>query len=287
MPPIRFLCRQCARALLRDLPNPQRNHVTRFARPYSQRYPDTDTRHPDVSPKTQDAAEDDPSPAPNKSAPPDLDPDPEPGPMTRRLEEATEEALLAGGRAGLRAVRDAGFSEELKNRLLERLASARADASLAAEAVEEEGEGVRGIPAAAGQGTRDVASARPWTGEEAVPDAVLRMLDDARRPLRPGLRGKARIPVPRGAEPVVDMRVRRGPVVSAGERAAAARDRAAAYAGMGMKEVDVGLSEAEREAVRREFRERFTPGARGMPSTVSGLAALANERWVVCSRVGP
>lgn len=38
------------------------------------------------------------------------------------------------------------------------------------------------------------------------------------------------------------------------------------------------MSEEEREAVKREFRERFAPGARAMPNTVSGLAALANER---------
>jgi hypothetical protein len=38
------------------------------------------------------------------------------------------------------------------------------------------------------------------------------------------------------------------------------------------------LNEEEREAMRREFKERFAPAARAMPNTVTGLAALANER---------
>ncbi len=59
--------------------------------------------------------------------------------------------------------------------------------------------------------------------------------------------------------------------------AASARDRANAYAGMGLKDSS-GLSEEEREAVKREFRERFAPAARAVPNSVSSLAALANER---------
>jgi len=103
---------------------------------------------------------------------------------------------------------------------------------------------------------------------------VLRMLSDARKPLAPGQRGKPVIP-----SPVMDMRLRREQAVSAGHRAASARDKAQAYAGMGIKEV--GLSEKERESMKREFRERFQPAARAMPNTMTGLAALANERWAL------
>jgi hypothetical protein len=100
------------------------------------------------------------------------------------------------------------------------------------------------------------------------------MLDDSKRKLPPHLRGKPTIP-----SPVVDMRMKREPMVSAGHRAASARDKAQVYAGMGMKEK--GLNEEEREAMKKEFRERFQPAARAMPSTLTGLAQLANERWVL------
>ncbi len=199
----------------------------------------------------------------------------EPGPMSRRLQQATEEALLTGGRAGRRAIEDAGFSEELKHRLLNKIADVKFQDENAA-ALTEAGIGGR-VPDAAGEGTRHIASAQPWIGEEAFEDAALRMLNDARKPLAPGLRGRAK-----GASqgpPVVDMRLRgRGPAVSAGRRAAGARDKAQVYAGLGVK--GVGLSEEEREELRKEFRERFQPGARAMPNTITGLAMLANERWV-------
>ena len=208
--------------------------------------------------------------------------------MSRRLEEATEEALLSGGRAGLRAVQDAGFDEELRDRLLDKLASAQFrsehSGAFSAAGLGPGADGSGRIPQTAGSGTRDVATAKPWTGEEATEDAVLRMLDDAHAQLRPGLRGKPRIPTPSSgsARPgPVDLRFRREPRVSAGRKAASARDKATTYAGMGWKEAeDRGLTPEEREAMRKEFKERFTPGARAMPNTVSGLAALANERYV-------
>ncbi|KAK5658469.1 hypothetical protein OQA88_1858 [Cercophora sp. LCS_1] len=191
--------------------------------------------------------------------------------MARRLEEATEEALLTGGRAGRRAVEEAGFSEELKSRLLDKLADAKFESDNAA-ALAEAGVGDR-IPSAAGEGTRHIAASQPWTGEESHEDAALRMLHDARKPLAPGLRGKPKIPQP---SVPVDMRLRRDSAASKGQRAASARDKAQAYAGLGVKEK--GLTEEERKALREEFRERFRPGARAMPNTISGLAALANER---------
>ena len=190
--------------------------------------------------------------------------------MARRLEQATEDALLTGGRAGRRAVEEAGFSEELKARLLDKVAGANFNAEHSAALLQA---GITSrIPDSAGLGTRTMASAPAWTGQEATEDAVLRMLDDARKPLPPGLRGKGKAPQPAP----VDLRLRREVAVSPGRRAAGARDKAQAYAEMGMKET--GLSEKEREAFKRELKERFTSGARAMPTSVTGLAGLANER---------
>ncbi|PHH91620.1 hypothetical protein CDD83_10964 [Cordyceps sp. RAO-2017] len=188
----------------------------------------------------------------------------EPGPMTRRLEEATEEALLTGGASGRRAVQDAGFSDELKERLLRRIADAKSGEHHVMALAKSS------LPSAAGEGTRHMASSRPWTGSEAPEDAVLRMLDDARKPLKADLRGKYQ-------PPAVGARPRSSPAQSPRQRAASARDQALLYAEMGIKGSG-GLSEEEREEMKREFRERFQPAARPMPVTASGLAALANER---------
>ncbi|EGS23422.1 uncharacterized protein CTHT_0001110 [Thermochaetoides thermophila DSM 1495] len=197
-------------------------------------------------------------------------PDPEPGAMTRLLEQATEDALFFGGRAGRRAIEEAGFSDELKAKLLEKVAAASFNAEHSA-ALTQAGLGSSKIPSSAGQGTRATATSKPWTGEEEMGDAVLRMLDDARKPLSAELRGKAAPPPP------VDMRIRGAGNVSPGLRAANARERAQAYASMGMGK-DTGLTEDEKEALKREFRERFSPGYRALPNSISGLAALANER---------
>jgi hypothetical protein len=101
------------------------------------------------------------------------------------------------------------------------------------------------------------------------------MLDDSKKPLSPELRGKFRTPVP------VDMRIKRDPAMSASQRVASARDKASVYAGAEAKASAAsgkGLTPEEREELRREFRERFQPGARAMPNSITGLAALANER---------
>ncbi|KAM0339208.1 hypothetical protein ACHAPU_011010 [Fusarium lateritium] len=187
------------------------------------------------------------------------------GPMARRLEEATEEALFTGGRAGRQAVQDAGFSEELKERLLNKIADANfksENASALAEA---------SLSSTAGEGTRHIASAQAWMGEENPADTALRMLDDARKPLAPGLRGKFQ-------PPPVDMRLQRQPRRSAGEKVAKARDKVSTYVGMGDQQSKNGMSEEEKKAWRKELRERFEPTARAMPNTITGLAALANER---------
>ncbi|KAI1780719.1 hypothetical protein F4818DRAFT_396586 [Hypoxylon cercidicola] len=194
--------------------------------------------------------------------------DSEPGPMARRLQEATEEALLTGGKAGRRAVEDAGFSEELKERLLAKVKDAEFRSEHAAAFAE------AGMPSAAGAGTRMTATSQPWTGTETTEDAVLRMLNDAHKPLKRELRGRPKMP---DLKPV-DMRIGQEPKMSAGHRAANARDKAATYTGLGLKELGESLSKDEKEALRKEFRDRFRPAARAMPNTLTGLASLANER---------
>lgn len=192
----------------------------------------------------------------------------EQGPMARKLEEATEDALLTGGRAGQRAIEDAGFSEELKERLLSKVKDAQFRSEQAPAFAQ------AGLPSLAGPGTRSIASSPAWSGEEATEDAVLRMLDDAHKPLKPELRGKARLPE---LQPI-DTRIRGETKVSAGSRVASARDKVAVYSGMGLKDGDNGLSKHEKETLRQEFRNRFKPAARALPNSVTGLASLANER---------
>ncbi|OTA99241.1 hypothetical protein M426DRAFT_47296, partial [Hypoxylon sp. CI-4A] len=192
----------------------------------------------------------------------------EPGPMARRLEEATEEALFTGGRAGRRAVEEAGFSDELKERLFAKVKDAQFRSEHAAAFAE------AGMPSAAGVGTRLTATSQPWTGTESTEDSVLRMLNDAHKPLNRELRGKPRMP---DLKPV-DMRFNQEPKMNPGRRAANARDKASIYSGMGIKESESGLSEKEREELREQLRDRFRPAARALPNTLTGLASLANER---------
>lgn len=98
------------------------------------------------------------------------------------------------------------------------------------------------------------------------------MLNDAHKPLRGT--GPPKIPTPRGPPVSVDMRMKKAVQKSHGERLANARDRTSVYA----LSQDPSLSENEREKMRKILKERFTAGARPMPGSVQGLAALANER---------
>lgn len=98
------------------------------------------------------------------------------------------------------------------------------------------------------------------------------MLNDAHKPLRGT--GPPKIPQPRSAPVVVDMRIKGAVAKSQGERLANARDRTSVYA----LSQDPTLSEKEKEDMRKVLKDRFTAGARPMPATVQGLAALANER---------
>ncbi|KAI0016254.1 hypothetical protein F4780DRAFT_760199 [Xylariomycetidae sp. FL0641] len=242
----------CARCALRQAVR------TTPARPRRQQY-STKSSETDATPRAQQES---------KKANAGQEPESEPGPMARRLEEATEEALLTGGKAGRRAVEDAGFSEELKERLFAKVKDARFRSDHASAFAE------AGMPSTAGQGTRLSATSQPWTGEENTEDAVLRMLNDAHKPLKPELRSRPNLP---NLQPI-DMRLKPAPRMSAGQRAASAKDKASMYAGMGMKEIDKGLTDEEKEAMRQELRDRFQPAARALPNTLSGLASLANER---------
>ncbi|KAI1106430.1 hypothetical protein F4804DRAFT_330417 [Jackrogersella minutella] len=245
-----YVCAQCARNLLgRSLRIPAASQWRKY------------TTKSDTAPTTNT-----PKHESRNSA--DETADPELGPMSRRLQEATENALLTGGRAGRRAVEDAGFSEELKERLFAKIKDAEFRSENAAAFAEAD------MPSAADPGTRLTATSQPWTGTEATEDAVLRMLNDAHKPLKRELRGRPKMP---DLQPV-DMRIQQKPKMNAGHRAASARDKASIYAGMGIKDIENGLSEKEREALREELRERFKPAARAMPSTLIGLASLANER---------
>lgn len=191
------------------------------------------------------------------------DVEPEQGAMSRRLAQATEDAILEGGRAGRRAVEDAGFSEELKQKLLEKVEAHKfrtENASAFAEA---------GMATHIGRGSREIATGQGWTGIENPEDTMLRMLDDSRKPLKPGLRGPAKIPVP-----IVDLRPQKSPVERPGQRLANARDKSSIYA----ISKDSQMTEKEREDMRKELKERFGPTARVMPNSIRGLAALANER---------
>jgi len=175
----------------------------------------------------------------------------------------SEESLETGGRSARKAVEEAGFSEDLKRQLEERIANAsfRSDNASAFAQVN--------MPSSAGRGTRDIAAAQPWAGTESVEDASFRMLNDAYKPMK----GPSRLPPIRGPPVKVDTgRSRSKP--SSGSRLANARDKTSIYSVM----KDPNMDEKEREKFRKELKERFAPASRAVPATLQGLASLANER---------
>ncbi|KAL8813073.1 MAG: hypothetical protein Q9200_000540 [Gallowayella weberi] len=176
----------------------------------------------------------------------------------------TDENIQQGGSAARKALDEAGFSEELKRRLEAKItnSNSRTDYPAAFAQIN--------MPSGAGQGTREQAAAKPWKGSETIEDAALRMLNDAHKPMRI----PSKIPQPRSSPMSVDMRMKKAIQKSHGERLANARDRTSVYA----LSQDPTLSEKEKESVRKVLKERFTAGARPMPASVQGLAALANER---------
>ncbi|KAL1854619.1 hypothetical protein Plec18170_004710 [Paecilomyces lecythidis] len=213
-----------------------------------------------VPPLRQDA----PSPSSNeekKSSASD-DTSEEEGAMSRRLAEMTEQSMTEGGRSARKNMQEAGFSEDLKRQLEERLAAGAFQNENAAAI------SVANMPSSAGRGTQDVAAAPAWTGSESFQDTALRMLDDASKPM------KTPYKIPKPGLPPVNLSPAPKTKQSTGQRLANARERTINYS----LSQDSGMSEAEREALRQEFRERFTPGARIAPMSIQGLQSLANER---------
>jgi hypothetical protein len=178
---------------------------------------------------------------------------PDEGAMTRRLSEMTETALETG-KSARQTVEDAGFDENLRRRLQDRIASAGIRSEYPSAFTEVE------APSAARRDAREIAGARPWSGTESVEESSRRMLEDSHRrppPLARSLPITARIPK-----------------VLPGSRIENAMDQSANYAAL----KESGMSAEEKEQFLKEQRERFQPGARDIPSTLSGLASLANER---------
>jgi hypothetical protein len=184
--------------------------------------------------------------------------------MSRRLSQMSEEMLETGGRRALKAVQEAGFDETLRKQLEERIADASFRSENATAIAQAQ------LPSSAGKGTRNIAGTKPWTGEEAVEDAALRMLTDAHKPLKM----RPRVPGVRGPPAKVDTGRPAKGAQSSGTRLANARDRSSVYSMM----KESGMSEAEREQFMKEMKARFQPAAREMPATLQGLASLANER---------
>ncbi|KAJ5278861.1 hypothetical protein N7478_004233 [Penicillium angulare] len=184
--------------------------------------------------------------------------DGEKGAMARRLSQMTEDALLEGGSSARRNIQHAGFSEDLKKQLEERVKAASFKSEHAAA------HSILDMPSSAGQGTREAAAAPTWTGTESLQDSALRMLDDASKPIRTPFK----IPNPVNLQPAPK------PKHSPGVRIAKAKERTSNYA---MSQTP-GLSEEEREEIRNEMREKLNPGARNMPISIQGLSSLANER---------
>lgn len=188
------------------------------------------------------------------------------GAMSRRLEEMASENLQTGGRSARKAVEEAGFSEELKARLQEKIAgsSFKSDNASAFAQVN--------MPAGAGRQARDLAAAQPWLGSESLLDTSSRMLQDAHKPLRvkggsgrgPGVRmpGKVDTGRPIGGGP------------KTGVRLANARDKTSYYETM----KSGSMSEEERAKYRQELKDRFSSGASIAPASIQGLTSLANER---------
>ncbi|KAK7533782.1 uncharacterized protein J3D65DRAFT_556691 [Phyllosticta citribraziliensis] len=189
----------------------------------------------------------------------------EKGAMTRRLEELTEEGLVSGGRRAQKAAtEEAGFSEELKKELEERIANSNFRSEYASQI------GYANLPSSAGKGSRDIAGAQAWTGEESVADASLRMLNDSIKPMR-GARPR---PPPIRLPTKVDTGRKSASEPGAGVRLANARDKTSIYAEL----KESSMTQEEKEKLRREMKERFQPAGRTGPMSIRALESMANER---------
>ncbi|PGH19849.1 hypothetical protein AJ80_03766 [Polytolypa hystricis UAMH7299] len=184
---------------------------------------------------------------------------PKEGAMSRRLSEMTEQSFAEGGKSARKNIQEAGFSEELKKQLEERITASSFKSQNAAAF------SLVNMPASAGRGTQDIAAAAPWTGTESIHDVSLRMLNDASKPIRVPFKSPNLQPI--------NLQPSAKSSRSSGQRLASARERTSTYE----MSQDSNMSEKQREALRKELQERFTPGARQMPGTLQGLSSLANE----------
>jgi hypothetical protein len=189
----------------------------------------------------------------------------EAGAMSRRLEEMASENLQTGGRSARKAVEESGFSEELKARLEQKIATSSFRSDNASAFAQAE------LPAAAGRQNRDIAGAQPWMGSESLLDTSSRMLQDAHKPLRVN-GGSGRGPGVRLPRKVDTGRPSGG--VKTGVRLANARDKTSYYETM----KNESMSEEEREKYRQELKDRFSSSGRIAPASIQGLTSLANER---------
>jgi hypothetical protein len=190
-------------------------------------------------------------------------PSEEMGALSRKLSEMAEEAMDTGSKSDRRLVQEAGFSQDLKKQLEERIASSSSTSQ------NQQAFSQANMPSYAGKGTQATAASQAWTGTESVEDAALRMLDDAHKKLR-DTSSSRRPPIP----PKVNLRPKPKTKLSAADRLVNARDRTSIYAFSQQED----LTEEDRNKLRKEMKERFTPGARPMPTSIQGLASLANER---------
>ncbi|KAK5045675.1 hypothetical protein LTR84_009044 [Exophiala bonariae] len=182
------------------------------------------------------------------------------GAMSRRLAEMVEETMDTGSKSDRKLMQDVGFSDELKKQLEERIAQT------AFAAQNQQAASQVSMPSSAGKGTRDIASAQAWSGTETLHDSALRMLDDSHK--------KLRSPYNPPVIPQKNLRPAPKKTLSPANRLASARDKTSIYAFSQQND----MAEKEREKWRKELKERFTPGARPMPTTLQGLTSLANER---------
>lgn len=188
----------------------------------------------------------------------------EEGAMSRRLAEMASDNLETGGRSARKAVEEAGFSEELKARLQEKIASAGFKSDNAGAFAQAD------MPTSAGRQARDLVAAQPWLGSESLVDASSRMLHDAHKPMRfkgarkgAGIRGPGKIDTGRPSN-----------APKTGARLANARDKTSFYETM----KDQNMSEEDRAKYRQELKDRFSSSARIAPASIQGLTSLANER---------
>lgn len=188
----------------------------------------------------------------------------EEGAMSRRLAEMASDNLETGGRSARKAVEEAGFSEELKARLQEKIASAGFKSDNASAFAQAD------LPTSAGKQARDLAAAQPWLGSESLVDASSRMLQDAHKSMRfkgarkgAGIRGPGKIDTGRPSN-----------TPKTGARLANARDKTSFYETM----KDSNMSEEDRAKYRQELKDRFSSSARVAPASIQGLTSLANER---------